>query len=220
MSRVSGVKRDPVRVRSLLQSLARNVSTVAEVATLTKDIKQNDNEDISRPTITDYLETLDRLMIIENQPAWNTHIRSSAKLRKAPKWHFADTSLAIASLGLDSTALLNDLNYAGFVFESQVIHDLRVYASRLGAEVYYYRDSLGLEADAIVQKPNGDCAVFEIKLGEGYIDDGVKSLTAFTGNVIEAKGRRIVSRNVIVGSGYAYTRPDGINIIPISALGA
>lgn len=220
MSRVSGVKRDPVRVRSLLQSLARNVSTVAEVTTLTKDIKQNDNEDISRPTITDYLETLDRLMIIENQPAWNTHIRSSAKLRKAPKWHFADASLAIASLGLDSTALLNDLNYAGFVFESQVIHDLRVYASRLDAEVYYYRDSLGLEADAIVQKPNGDCAVFEIKLGEGYIDDGVKSLTAFTSNVIEAKGRRIVSRNVIIGSGYAYTRPDGINIIPISALGA
>jgi predicted AAA+ superfamily ATPase len=115
--------------------------------------------------------------------------------------------------------LFNDLNYTGFVFESQVIHDLRVYASRIGAEVCYYRDSSGLEIDAIVQKPNGDAAAFEIKLGEGHVDDGVRALTGFADNVIETKGRKVVSRNVIVGSGYAYTRPDGINIIPLGALG-
>lgn len=219
MSRVSSVKRDPTRVTYLLQSLARNVSTTTDKATIMRDIQEVNNDDMSRPTIDDYLDALERLMIIENQPAWNTHIRSSARLRKSPKVHFADVSLAIASLGLDSESLLNDLNYTGFVFESQVIHDLRVYAARVGGEVYYYRDSTGLEVDAIVQKPNGDSAIFEIKLGEGFIEEGANAVLKFVDNVKETKGRRIVSKNVIVGSGYAYTRPDGVNIIPISALG-
>ena len=219
MSRVSSVKRDPNRVTYLLQSLARNISTTTDRMTIIRDIQEVNNDNMSRPTVDDYLDALERLMIIENQPAWNTHIRSSARLRKSPKIHFADVSLAIASLGLDSESLLNDLNYTGFVFESQVVHDLRVYATRVGGEVYYYRDSTGLEVDAIVQKPNGDSAIFEIKLGEGFIEEGASTVLKFVDNVKETKGRRIVSKNVIVGSGYAYTRPDGVNIIPISALG-
>lgn len=219
MSRVSDVKRDPVRVKSLLRSLARNISTTTDISTIMRDIKEMDNDDISRPTINDYMDALDRLMVIEDQPAWNTHIRSSARLRKSPKRHLADASLAVAVLGLDSDALMSDLNYTGFVFESQVIHDLRVYASRIGGEVYYYRDSSGLEVDAIVQRPNGEVAVFEIKLGEGFIDDGARAVVNLSENIKETKGRRIVSRNVIVGSGYAYTRPDGINVIPVAALG-
>ncbi|MDR0596314.1 MAG: DUF4143 domain-containing protein [Clostridiales Family XIII bacterium] len=218
MSRVFDVKRDPVRVNLLIQSLARNISTVTQTTTFMKDIMEVGNENISRPTIGDYLDALDVLMVTDNQPAWNTHIRSSAKLRKSPKRHLADVSLAVAALGLDSKSLFADLNYAGFLFESQVIHDLRVYASRIGAEAYYYRDSQGLEVDAIIQKPNGDAAVFEIKLGEGHIDDGVDALIAFRNNVIETKSRKIVSMNVIIGSGYAYTRPDGINVIPAGAL--
>ena len=219
MSRVSGVKRDPIRVRSLLQSLARNVSTITEVSTLMKDIAEVDNDNMSRPTVNDYLDALNRLMILEDQPAWNAHIRSSARLRKAPKRHFADVSLAIAALGLDSNALFNDLNYTGFVFESQVIHDLRVYATKIGAEVYYYRDSSGLEIDVIVQKPSGEAVVFEIKLGEGFIDSGIRALTEFSRNIHPTKSRRIVARSIITGSSFAYTRPDGIHIIPIDALG-
>ncbi len=219
ISRVSNVKRDPIRVRSLLQSLARNISTITEISTFMRDIKETDNDSISRPTVNDYLDALNKLMAIEDQPAWNTHIRSSAKLRKTPKRHFADASMAIAALGLDSESLFNDLNYTGFVFESQVIHDLRVYASRIDADVYYYRDSNGLEVDAIVQKTNGDAAVFEIKLGQGHIDYGAQAVSDFSKNIVETKSKKIVSLNVIVGSGHAHTRSDGINVIPIDALG-
>ncbi len=219
MSRVSNIKRDPVKVTYLLQSLARNISTNTDISTIMRDIKEMDNNDISRPTINDYIDTLDRLMIIENQPAWNIHTRSSARLRKSSKLHFSDASLAIAALGLDSQSLLNDLNYTGFVFESQVIHDLRVYAARVGGEVYYYRDSSGLEVDAVIQKPNGDSAVFEIKLGEGFIEDGARAVLRFVDSIKETKTRRIVSKNVITGSSYAYTRPDGVNVIPVTALG-
>jgi len=219
MSRVSGIKRDPLKIRHLLQSFARNISTTSELTTIARDIQENENDDISRPTITDYINTLERLMAIEDQPAWNTHTRSSAILRKTPKRHFTDVSMAVAALGLDSNALFQDLNYTGFLFESQVIHDLRVYATTIGGEVYYYRDSSGLEVDAIVQKPNGECAAFEIKLGEGFIEEAATALTNFSKNVVEVNSRRVVSLNIIIGSGYAYTRPDGINVIPLSSLG-
>lgn len=218
MSRVSDVKRDPTKVRHLLKSIARNVSTITEITTYIKDIQTVENENMSRPTVTDYLDALARLMITEDQPAWNTHIRSSASLRKTPKRHLADVSLAVAALGLDSTSLINDLNYAGFLFESQVIHDLRVYAQRMDAEVMYYRDSSGLEVDAIVQKPNGEAAAFEIKLGEGFVEDAAKNLLSFI-DIIDNNKVKVTSLNVITGSGYAYTRPDGVNVIPISSLG-
>ena len=218
MSRVSGVKRDPIKVRHLLQSIARNVSTITEVTTFIKDIQDIDNQDLSRPTVTDYLDVLNRLMVIEDQPAWNTHIRSSTKLRKTPKRHFADVSLAIAALGLDSTSLFKDLNYTGFLFESQAIHDLRVYAQKLDGEVYYYRDYSGLEVDAIVQKPNGEAAAFEVKLGEGFVEMATKNLLTFANNLDSSKVK-ITSLNIITGSGYAYTKQDGVNVIPLGALG-
>lgn len=218
MSRAAGIRRDPVKVRHLLQSIARNISTITEITTFVKDIQAVENEDLSRPTVTDYLNALDRLMVVEDQPAWNTHIRSSATLRKTPKRHFTDPSLAVATLGLDSSSLLNDLNYTGFLFESQVIHDLRIYAQRLDATVYYYRDSSGLEVDAIVQKPNGEAAAFEIKLGEGFVEDATKNLLSFANNLDSSKVK-ISSLNVITGAGYAYTRPDGVNVVPIGALG-
>lgn len=218
MSRVSDVRRDPVKVSHLLQSIARNVSTITKVTTFIKDIQSVENEDLSRPTVMGYLDTLDRLMVIEDQPAWNMHIRSSATLRKTPKRHFTDPSLAVAALNLDSSSLFNDLNYTGFLFESQVIHDLRIYAQKLDAKVYYYRDSSGLEVDAIVQKSNGEIAAFEVKLGEGFVEEAAKNLLSFSNNIDPSKVK-IVSLNIIIGSGYAYTRKDGVNVVPIGALG-
>src|SRR5699024_2321271 len=138
MSRVSEINRDPVKVMSLLRSLARNIATMVEISTLEKDIRQVENTDISRPTIYDYLDALNRLMIVEEQPAWNAHIRSSASLRKSPKRHFTDVCLAVAALGLDKKRLLNDLNFTGFLFESLVTHELRIYGQANDAKVYHY----------------------------------------------------------------------------------
>ena len=109
MSRVSYIKRDPKRVRSLLRSVARNVATLVDNSTLEKDIKTVEDVDVSRPTIIEYLDALSRLMIFEEQPAFNTHIRSANSLRKSPKRHFCDVSLAIAALRLTKEALMNDL---------------------------------------------------------------------------------------------------------------
>lgn len=220
INRVSGVKRDPVKVRGLLRSLARNTATMVEISTLEKDIRQTDNNDISRPTIYDYLDALNRLMIVEDQPAWNTHIRSSASLRKSAKRHFTDVGLAVAVLGLDKKKLLNDLNFAGFLFESLVTHELRIYGQANDAKVYHYRDSSGLEVDSIVQKYNGDWCAFEVKLGTGQIEEAAASLHKFVSVLNDKKIQSPKSLNIITGTGISYTRKDGINIISLGSLGA
>jgi predicted AAA+ superfamily ATPase len=220
MSRVSQSRRDPIKIRSLLKSLARNTSTLVDNVVIEKDIKAHESMGLSRPTIYDYLDVLNRLMILEDQPAWNTHIRSSHTLRNSPKRHFTDVSLAVAALGANQQTLLNDLNFTGFLFESMVIHDLRVYGQANDAKVYHYRDSTGLEIDSIVQKYNGDWCAFEIKLGTGQIDDAASNLLRFASLINTEKCTPPKSLNIITGTGMSYTRKDGVNVISLASLGA
>jgi predicted AAA+ superfamily ATPase len=220
MSRVSQTKRDPLKVRSLLKSLARNTSTLVDNAVLEKDIKEHETKSLSRPTIYDYLDVLQRLMILEDQPAWNTHIRSTHTLRNSAKRHFTDVSLAAAALGANEQSLLNDLKFTGFLFESMVVHDLRVYGQANDAKVYHYRDSSGLEVDSIVQKYNGDWCAFEIKLGIGEIEEAAANLLRFAALVDPQKSGIPKSLNIITGTGMSYTRKDGINVISFASLGA
>jgi predicted AAA+ superfamily ATPase len=219
MSRVSEVKRNPDKVRKLLRSLARNSATMVDVTSLEADIKDRDKTEISRPTIYDYLETLERLMIVENQPVWNTHIRSSAMLRKSPKRHFSDVALAVAALGISKESLLNDVKFTGFLFESLAVHNLRVYAQANDAKVYHYYDSSGLEVDAIVEKYDGEWSAFEIKLGIGQIDDAAKNLLKFAANLDDKYVNPAKSLNIITGTGISYTRADGVNVISLASLG-
>jgi len=219
MSRVSYVKRDPQKVRSLLRSVARNVATLVDNSTLEKDIKTVEDADVSRPTIIEYLDALSRLMIFEEQPAFNTHIRSANSLRKSPKRHFCDVSLAIAALKHTKEALMKDLKFCGFLFESLVYHELKMYARANDAQVYHYRDSTGLEIDAVVQQSGGAWAAFEVKLGIGMHDEAAVNLLNFSNVIDSTKSIRPASLNIITGSGMSYTRPDGVNVISIASLG-
>lgn len=220
MSQVSGVKRNPNKVRSLLRSLSRNIATLVDNKTIEKDVKINENNELSRNTVSDYLDALSKLMILYEQPAFDPHIRSSASLRKSPKRHLCDPSLAVAALGLDKEALIKDIKYTGFLFESLAIHELNVYAKKNDAIVYHYNDSYGYEVDAIVQKRNGNYAAFEIKLGVGFIDQAAENLKKFSANIDTQKMESPKSLNIITGTGMSYRRPDGINVISLASLGA
>ncbi len=219
MHRIEGVKRDPQKVRSLLRSIARNTATLVDNSTLGKDIKISDKNELSRNTLSDYINALLRLMILYEQPAFDPHIRSAASLRKSPKRHLCDTSLAVAALGLNKDALLKDMKYTGFLFESLAVHELNVYAKVNDATVFHYNDSYGLEVDAIVQKRNGNYAAFEIKLGVGYTDEAAENLKKFASNIDTSKMNAPKSLNIITGTGMSYRRPDGINVISLASLG-
>lgn len=215
--RVAGGSRDPAKVGRLLKSLARNVATEVAVTVLAVD-SGGDDGPLARNTVADYLNVLDRLMITEDQPAWAPHLRSRATLRSSAKRHFVDPSLAVAALAADPSRLLTDLNLLGLLFESLVIRDLRVLAQPLDGQVFHYRDNTGLEVDAIVQLADGRWAAFEIKLGAGLVDEGARALKRFANIVDSNTSGKPVALAVIAGTGYGYTRDDGISVIPIGAL--
>lgn len=215
MSRVSDVRRDPRKVRQLLASIARNVATEASMTTLMTDTGGAD-QTLSRQTVIDYYSALERLMIVDDLPAWRPHIRSSAALRQAVKRHLADPSLAVAALGIGVPALLADLRYLGFLFEAAVVRDLRVYTQGLEATVEHYRDSSGLEVDAIVRTLDNRWAGFEVKLGLGDVDQAAAALLKLADRA--DTGQPPLALTVVTGFGFAHRRPDGVNVVPLTAL--
>ena len=152
---ISGPRRDPERLRRLLISLARNTATEVKISALARDTLGDNETALARTTIYDYLAALGRLMLIDDVPAWSTHLRSRATLRQEPKRHFVDPSLAVAALASTPKRLLGELSFAGFLFESLVVRDLRVLSSPLRGTVAHYRDSNGVEVDVILQIPDG-----------------------------------------------------------------
>ncbi len=208
----------PERVTRLLQSLARNVATPVAASTLAADSSRPEDP-VSDDAVADYLSSLARLFVVEDQPAWQPHLRSRYRLRRTAKRHFVDPSLATAALRATPDDLLRDLNFMGLLFESMVVRDLRIYAQPLDGTVEHYQDSSGLEVDAIVTTGN-TWGAFEVKLGgEKAIEEGAASLTKFRGRIDTSKSGDPAVLAIVVGSGYAYTRKDGVQVIPIACLG-
>jgi predicted AAA+ superfamily ATPase len=212
IGRVDRRERDPERVGRLLTSLGRNVATYASGRTLAADAGGSDGA-LALTTVSGYLSALDRLMVLEDQPAWAPHLRSKSRLRKASKRHFVDPSLAVAALGATPASLLNDLEFFGFIFESMVIRDLRVFAQAADADVLQYRDNTGLEVDAVVRTRDNRWAAFEVKLGQGQADEAARSLLRFQDRVDTGKSGEPQMLGIIVATGYSYMRDDGIAVI-------
>lgn len=219
LRRVDGVRRDPDNVARVIRSLARNVGTSASARSIAADVAGAD-QSVDYHTVVDYVKALSRVFVVEDLPAWSPALRSRSVLRSAHKRHFVDPSLAVAALDANPERLKLDMNTLGFLFESLVIRDLRVYAQLLNADVFYYRDSTDLEADAIIQFRDGRWAAFEVKIGHALIEEAAANLLELANRVDAAKHGPPAALTVVTGWGPAYRRPDGVNVIPIAALDA
>jgi uncharacterized protein len=215
--RVDGSRRDPVRVGRLLRALARHTATYTAVTVLAADTGGADGPADS-DAIRGYLNALERLMIVEDMPAWAPPLRSRSILRSGAKRYFVDPSLAVAALRATPDRLLKDLNLFGYLFESLVVRDLRVYAQATDAQVLQYRDNTGLEVDAVVEATDGRWGAFEIKLGAGMVDQAAATLRRFAQRVDTRTLGEPAVLGVIVGTGYGYRRDDGVAVVPIGAL--
>lgn len=220
--RIDGVKRDTSKMRLLLRSLARNESATVTNKTLKNDVKSMDDEDIDANTVASYLDIFKRLFITDNQPPFSASIRSSVRLKQAEKRHFADPSLACALLKATPSGLLGDLETLGFLFEALCERDLRIYAESFGASLYHYQDYKNQEIDAVIELPDGQWSAFEIKLGANQIDTAAASLLEIKRQIEEEpKGKPPVALCVLCGmSNATYQRPDGVYVVPITALRA
>ena len=217
LQRMEDAPRNPLRARSVLRSLSRNISTLASAKTIMDDMKANDSS-ISDKTLSEYLNALRRLFVVQDEPAWAPQLRSRAAIRSSAKRQFADPSIAVAALGATPSRLLDDLNTFGFFFESLAIRDLRVYVSALGGEVLHYRDETGLESDAILQLGDGRWAAVEVKLGGRQVDEAADNLRSLADKVDTSKCGKPSFLLVLTGTEYAYRRPDGVFVCPLSAL--
>ena len=224
ISRVDKVRRNPVMARLILRSYARNLCTLAKKTSMLADVAE-EVEAASMPTFNDYVEALEKLYVIDDIEAWSPAIRSKTVIRTGRKRCFADPSIAVAALGASPSSLELDLKTFGFIFECLCFRDLRVYSQALGGRLSYYHDRIGLEADAVLHLDDGRYALIECKLGSGEIEMGAGHLLEIKELVAEKNKteKQIKMREpdlliVLTGGEMAYTREDGVKVIPIGCL--
>jgi predicted AAA+ superfamily ATPase len=217
VSRVDGVEKNPERVRLLLRSYSRNLSTCASLSTLVADVEASETT-LSDKTFSAYLNALRRIFVVEDIPAWSPSLRSRTAIRSSPKRQFVDPSIATAVLRIQAGALLHDLETFGFLFESLCTRDVRVYAQAIDADVFHYRDKNGLEADIIIRLRDGRWAAIEVKLGESQVEEAARHLLNLKALIDEEKMGKAAFLMVLTGGRFAYRRDDGVFVIPIGCL--
>ena len=212
VNRVDETRRDSRKVRLLLRSLARNESTTATNRTLKNDIKEIDDEDIDVETVATYLDIFNRLFLTDNQPPFSAKLRSSVRVKQAEKRHFCDPSLACALLRATPEKLIGDL-------EALCERDLKIYAESFGAQLYHYQDYAGNEIDAVIELPDGNWCGIEIKLGANKIEEAAENLIHIRDEIAKDGGKTPSALIVLCGlSNAAYQRPDGVYVVPLTAL--
>lgn len=217
IQRVDGIERNPFRARTLLRSYARNISTMAAISTIMADVKANDTT-ISENTVYSYVNALRKIFLIEDIPAWKPSLRSKSAIRTSDKRQFVDPSIATAVMQADPGSILMDFEYFGFLFESLVTRDLRVYTQMLDGDIFHYRDKDNLEADLIIRLYDGRWAAVEVKLGSKEIDDGAGHLIELSKKVDTSKVGEPAFLMVVTGGQFAYRRDDGVLVVPIGCL--
>lgn len=224
ISRVDKTRRNPALAKLILRTYARNICTLAKKSSMINDIAV-EMESISAPTFYDYVCALEKLFVIEDIEAWSPAIRSKTVIRTGKKRCFVDPSIAVAALGASPESLEVDLNTFGFIFECLCFRDLRVYSQALGGRLSYYHDRFGLEADAVLHLEDGRYALVECKLGSREIEEGAKHLLEIKQLIAEKNkaGKQMKLREpdlliILTGGEMAYTREDGVKIIPIGCL--
>jgi len=217
ISRVDGVEKNPNKVRLLLRSLARNITTMASFQTILSDVEATE-ESISDKTVATYYNALRRIFVVEPLPAWMPKLRSKTAIRTSPKHHFVDPAIATSVMRINPDALMHDFEYFGFLFEALCTRDIRIYAQKNDGDVFHYRDKSGLEADLIVQLHDGRWGAIEVKTGAKEIDAAAANLLKLKDKIDFGKMREPSFLMVLTGGQFACQRKDGVYVVPIGCL--
>jgi uncharacterized protein len=217
VQRVDGVEKDPERVRLLLQSLARNISTMATAKTIMADMQVNESS-ITDKTLSSYLNALRRIFVIEDVPAWQPSLRSKTAIRTTNKRQFVDPSIATAVMRASANGILHDFGTFGFLFESLCTRDLRVYVQVSDGVVFHYRDKSELESDLVIKLHDGRWAAIEVKLGMKQIEEAAANLIKLRQKIDTEKMNQPSFLMVLTGGQVAYKRSDGVLVVPIGCL--
>ena len=225
ISRIDKKQRNEKLAMRILRSYARNISTLAKKTNMLADVVASGDIECSIDTFSDYVDALERLFVIQDIDAWCPAIRSKTVIRSSPKRGFCDPSIAVALMGLTPEALSVQLKTFGFIFEQMCVRDLKAYTQGLYSHVSYYHDRYDLEADFVLHLEDGRYALIECKLGSNEIEDGANHLLELKRLIREhnEKEKQMPIREpdlliILTGGQMAYTRTDGVKIIPLGTL--
>ncbi len=220
ISKVDGVAKNPERVKRLMRSYARHQGSQASLTTIAGDISTNEVERLSENTISEYLMALKKIFVVEDAVAWNPNLRSKTAIRSSDTRYFVDPSIAVAALEMGPDDLIGDLNTMGLLFETMAVRDLRCYADALAGTMYHYRDKSGLECDAVMHLRGGRYGLIEVKLGGSTgIEEGAATLKVLAEKIDTDKMKSPSFLMVLTAVGqFAYTRKDGVLVVPIGCL--
>lgn len=217
VARTDGVSRNSGRMRALMRAYARHISAQASQATIAADLAV-DGAAMAPNTVSDYLDALTRAYVIEELPAWKPALRSRTAIRTSPTRHFVDPSIGTAVMRWSSADLLRDIEAFGLQLESLCVRDLRVYAEANDGALLHYRDTTGLEADAVIVLADGRWAPIEVKLGSRQLDDAAAHLRRLRDRVdLDRVGEPSFLAAITAGA-TAYRRDDGVLVIPLACL--
>ena len=219
IQRVDGVKRDPRRVQRLMRSFSRNIAQQVSYSTFRADMLSHDSETLDENTVADYIRALKRLYVVDDLEAWNPNLRSRTAIRTKETRHFTDPSIGAAALGITPEGIFKNITTFGLLFESLVVHDLRIYAETIGARVYKYRDSKKREADVVIQFNDGTWALIEVKLGgEEDIKEAAENLIRIAADIDMEKTGKAAFLMVVTKNKVAYQMENGVYVVPLCCL--
>lgn len=225
ISTIDRKQRNPKVARQIMRSYARNISTLAKKTSILADVTASGDITLSMDTFDDYVRALEKLFVIQDVDAWCPAIRSKTAIRSMPKRCFYDPSIAVAAMGVNAEALETQLKTFGFIFEQMCVRDLKAYTADFNSHISYYRDRYGLEADLVLHLDDGRYALIECKVGSREIEEGAAHLLKIKQLILEYNKteKQVPLREpdlliILTGGSMAYTRPDGVKVIPLACL--
>ncbi|MBQ6130135.1 ATP-binding protein [Candidatus Saccharibacteria bacterium] len=220
LPRVDGVRRNPDYIARVMRSYARLQGEQAPLTEIVSDITAMEGSAPSINTVTDYHDALKKIFVIDDVAAWNPNLRSKTAIRTSDTRYFVDPSIAVAALETSPEGLMNDLKSFGFIFETMCMRDLRAYVESTGGSVSHYRDSNGLECDAVVHLYGGVYGFVQLKLGGSQkdIDQAAEKMNELESRLDERRPKPSFHMVLTGANNVAYRREDGLYVVPIGCL--
>jgi predicted AAA+ superfamily ATPase len=220
------VVRRPQALEAWMTAFAAATASTASYETILDASTAGSADKPTRATTLAYRDTLTRLWILDQLPAWSPSRNRFAALTQTPKHFLADPALAARLLGVGAEALIDnprpgkiaprDGTLLGALFEHLAALTVRVLASPTGARTRHLRTRRGdHEIDLIVERPDGRVLALEAKLAPIPSDRDAAHLLWLRDRL----GPDLLDAVILTTGPAAYRRPDGIAVVPLALLG-
>lgn len=219
--------RNPAALRRWLTAYAAVTAGTASYETIRDAATSGEGNKPAKTTTLAYRDTLENMWVLEPLPAWLPVGSHLSRLKRGPKHHLADTALAARLLNLTAYSLLSggsqaaaglagsSRNMLGALFESQVTHDLRVYAQAGDAQVSHMRTWNDQREVDVVVEFEGRVVGVEVKLGSEVTRRDTRHLRWLRDRL----GPSLIDMMVINTGRKAYRNQEGVAVVPAGLLG-